>query len=57
MQDIEKLEKIMKLMQKYGVRAVKVGGIEIAGISMPEEHVEPKTEEVDEDLLFYSAEG
>lgn len=57
MTEIDKLEQIMKLMQKYGVRAVKVGDIEIAGISMPEEHVEPKTEDVDDDLLFYSAEG
>ncbi len=59
MDDIEKLERIFKLMQEYKVNAVKVGDIEVAGMQMPIQDddltSENITEDVDEDLLFYSA--
>ncbi len=58
MKDIEKLEAIFKLMVKYKVNAVKVGDIEVAGITLPiqeDDFTEDKTEDVDDELLFYSA--
>ena len=58
MNDIEKLETIFNLMVKYKVNAVKVGDIEVAGITFPiqeDDFTEDKTEDVDDDLLFYSA--
>ncbi len=59
MEDIKKLELILKLMQEYKVSAVKVGEIEVAGMVMPIQEddltSENMTEDVDEDLLFYSA--
>ncbi len=59
MDDIKKLELILKLMQEYKVSAVKVGEIEVAGMVMPIQEddltSENMTEDVDEDLLFYSA--
>lgn len=59
MDDIEKLERIFKLMQEYKVNAVKVGDIEVAGMVMPIQDddltSENMTEDVDEEILFYSA--
>lgn len=59
MDDIKKLESIFKLMQEYKVNAVKVGDIEVAGMVMPIQDddltSENMTEDVDEEILFYSA--
>jgi len=56
---IDDLEKILKLMVKYKVSAVKVGDIEVAGIQLPIQDEDMKSdsdEDVDaDDLLFYSA--
>jgi len=58
MKDIEKLEEIMKMMVKYRVISCKVGDIAIDGLQLPiqeDDLKESKTEEVDEDLLMWSA--
>ena len=57
MENIDNLEKILQLMQKYRVNAVKVGDIEVCGIQLPleDDDIKEQPEEVDEDILFYSA--
>ncbi len=59
MDDIKKLESILKLMQEYKVSAVKVGEIEVAGMVMPIQEDDLKSDgnsnDDNDDLLFYSA--
>ena len=52
------LEEILKLMIKYRVKSVKVGDITVDGLELPmiqEDDLAQEPEEVDEDILFYSA--
>lgn len=56
--DIQKLEEILKLMQQYRVRSVKIDDILIDGLELPaipEEPIKEDNRDEEEDLLFYSA--
>lgn len=60
MEDIQKVEELLKLMTKYKVDALKIGEIEIHKPLLQEpvtEQVEEKSEEeLEEELLFHSTE-
>jgi hypothetical protein len=55
---LKEIEDLLKLMQKYKVGVLKSDGVELHLAAFPvEEHdlPEPKTEEDQDDILFFSA--